>query len=251
MIQQTIDDLDFCNLPGMKKAYLDQDNNPSIQELGFHERFGIIVGRERTEKETRKIKRLQAQAKLKVPSACIEDIKYLAARGLDRSVMADLSTIQFIRKKRHVIFTGATGTGKTWLACALGNQAIRMGYKVLYKRLSRLLEELQIAGADGTLCKLREKIRKADLLILDDWGLSPMTAQGRQELLEIVDDRIGESSIVITSQLPVNKWHDYFGEPTIADAILDRLVHGSYRVELEGDTMRKMITVDSDASAKG
>jgi DNA replication protein DnaC len=138
-----------------------------------------------------------------------------------------------------VIITGPTGVGKTWLACALGQQAVRRGIPVLYWRLVRLLEDIEVARADGSLPKLRSQLNKSQVLILDDWGVAPLTSRNRQDLLEIVDDQSGNASIVITSQLPVAKWHDYIGEPTIADAILDRLVHSAHRLELHGDSMRK------------
>jgi len=248
MIQQTIDDLRACGCHGMIQAYVDQQNNSAVKSLGFEERFASIVAREKTEKETKRIQRLLGQAKLKEPSACIEDITYQTARSLDRSVIANHSTCDWVSKGWNMLITGATGTGKTWLGCAMGNQAARRGFKVLYYRSSRLLEDLVIASADGSLPKLRTKIRKTDLLIIDDWALSPITAQGRHELLEVIDDRIGERSILITSQLPVSQWHEYLGEPTIADAILDRLVHRAHRLELEGPSLRK---VDEDKPSQG
>lgn len=146
--------------------------------------------------------------------------------------------------------TGPTGVGKTWLACAFGQQVARKGMSVMYKRLSKLLEELEIAYGDGSLAKERAKIAKVDLLILDDWALAPLTARGRHELLEIVDDRIGSASIMITSQLPIDQWHDYIGEPTVADAILDRLVHRAHRIELRGESMRKNLDLDLATSSE-
>ena len=231
----------------MVHAYIEQQNSSSVQSLSFDERFTFIVDRELSEKETKKIKRLLTFAKLKEPSACIEDITYNAARGLERGKIASLSSCEWIKKGRNLMITGATGTGKTWLGCAVGNQAVRRGYKVLYYRASRLLEDLVIASGDGTLPSLRSKIRKSDLLIIDDWALSPITDQGRHQLLEIIDDRIGEHSTLITSQFPVSDWHRYIGEPTIADAILDRIVHRSYRLELKGPSLRSMDNDKVDA----
>ncbi|MCG7928156.1 MAG: IS21-like element helper ATPase IstB [Candidatus Thiodiazotropha taylori] len=165
---------------------------------------------------------------------------YSTSRGLDRQVFANLTTCDWITKSLNTIITGPTGVGKTWIACALGQQAARKGMSVIYKRLSRLLEELEVAHGDGSLTKLRTKLAKMDLIILDDWALAPMTAKGRHELLELIDDRIGSGSILITSQLPIDQWHQYIGEPTIADAILDRIVHRSHKIELRGESMRKL-----------
>jgi DNA replication protein DnaC len=198
----------------------------------------MLVDAEVQDRENRRLTRLLRAAKLKV-NACPEDIDYAAHRGLDREVINNLLTCDWIEKSLNTIITGPTGVGKTWLACALGQQAARKGHSVLYKRLSRLLEELDIAYGDGTLVKLRAKLAKVQLLILDDWALATLTARGRHELLELIDDRIRTGSILITSQLPIEKWHEYIGEPTVADAILDRVVHRSHRIELRGESLRK------------
>lgn len=236
--RQTMDGLKTLRLHGVAKAIDDQNTNTAIQELSFDERFGLLIDAELHDRENRRLSRLLKAAKFKV-SACPEDINYKAHRGLDRQVMANLSSCDWINKSLNTIITGPTGLGKTWLACALGQQAARKGYSVLYKRLSRLLEELEIAYGDGSLAKERAKIAKTDLLILDDWALAPLTTRGRHELLELIDDRIDSGSILITSQLPIDQWHDYIGEPTIADAILDRLVHRAHRIELRGESLRK------------
>lgn len=213
--------------------------NTSLQELSFEEKLGMCVDAERQTRENRRLARLLRQAKLKV-QASPEDIDFSATRGLDRQVYGNLVTCDWISKSLNTIITGPTGVGKTWIACALGQQAARKGKSVLYKRLSRLLEELEIAFGDGSLVKVRAKLAKMDLIILDDWALAPMTKRGRHELLELIDDRIGSGSILITSQLPVDQWHEYIGEPTLADAILDRIVHRSHKIELRGDSMRKL-----------
>lgn len=237
--QQTINDLKDMRLHGIANMIEEIRVNTNVQELSFEEKLGMCVDAERQYREDSRLNRLLKQAKLKI-SACPEDIDYSTSRGLDRQVFVNLTTCDWITKSLNTIITGPTGVGKTWIACALGQQAARKGMSVIYKRLSRLLEELEVAHGDGSLTKLRTKLAKMDLIILDDWALAPMTAKGRHELLELIDDRIGSGSILITSQLPIDQWHQYIGEPTIADAILDRIVHRSHKIELRGESMRKL-----------
>lgn len=241
-LEDTLYKLDkVLRLPTMAQSLEDQRSNPDLQAMACEDRIGIATDAEILARETRKLNRLIKQAKFK-EDAAPEDINYRVRRGLDRQVVANLLTCDYIEKGLNVILTGPTGVGKTWLACALGQQATRRGYPVLYARLSQLLEELEVAHADGTLPTVRNRIAKKALLILDDWALSPLTAAGRQELLEIVDERIGKTSLIITSQLPTDQWHVYLGEATIADAILDRIVHRAHPLKLTGESMRKKMS---------
>jgi len=238
LVQQNRERLVELRLNGMVAALDEQRANPVLQELSFDERFGMCVDAEVNVRENRKFQRLLKAAKLKV-QACPEDVDYAAHRGLDRGVFSSLLSCDWVSKSQSTIITGPTGVGKTWIGCALAFQAIRKGYSVYYTRVSRLLEDLEIAYGDGSLGKLRAKLAKTNLIILDDWGLSPMSTRGRSELLELIDDHIEYGSILITSQLPVEQWHDYIGDATIADAILDRLVNRAHHIKLRGESMRK------------
>ena len=241
LIEQTLANLRALRLTAMAQAIEDMRSNPSLQDLSCDDRLGMVVDIEIQERKTKKLNRMVKQAKFKVDAAP-ENINYRVKRGLDRQVMANLLSCDYLERHLNVVLTGPTGVGKTWLACALGHQATRRGYAVYYVRLSRLLEELEIAHADGSLPTIRNRLSKKDLLILDDWALSPLTSTGRQELLEIIDDRLGKSSVMITSQLPVEQWHVYLGEATIADAILDRIVHNAHLIKLSGESMRKKMS---------
>lgn len=235
--QHTLTTLKALKLPGMAVAFEEQLIQPVTQSLAFNDRFGLIVDREVSHRDNQRLGRLLKNARLK-HSACVEDIDYRAGRGLDRAVMSSLIGGDWIRQTQNLILTGATGCGKTWIACALGHQACRQGLSVLYTRTSRLMEEMKLAHADGSFRKRLAQIARMDLLILDDWGLSTMTASERQDLLELIDDRTRKSTL-ITSQIPVNAWHEVIGEPTLADAILDRIVHRAHTIEMTGDSMRK------------
>ena len=235
----TQDILRQLRLAGMAQAYEDQQGNPAAQSLTFDERFGLLVDAENAQRENRRLGRLLKGAKLKATTACGEDIDFSSRRHLDKRQILDLLTCQWVERGQHVLITGLTGVGKTWLACAFGNEAARKGHGVLYKRLPRFLEELEIAHADGSLPKLRTRLARARLLNLDDWGVAPITRRGRQDLLEVIDDRVPGASVLITAQMPVEAWHEYLGEPTIADAILDRLLHNAHRIALEGESMRR------------
>ncbi len=235
--QQTLTTLKTLKLPGMAAAFEEQLIQPVTQSLSFDDRFGLIVDREAGYRDNQRLGRLLKNARLK-HTACVEDIDYRSGRGLDQSVMASLIGGDWIRQAQNLILTGATGCGKTWIACALGNQACRQGLSVLYTRTTRLMEEMKLAHADGSFRRRLSQIAKMDLLILDDWGLSAMTQSERQDLLELIDDRTRRSTL-ITSQVPVKAWHEVIGEPTLADAILDRIVHRAHAIKMTGDSMRK------------
>jgi len=241
LTQPTLDKLQTLRLHGMYHALVEQLHIPDIAALTFEERFGLLVDREITERESRRLTTRLRQAKLR-QTACIEDIDYRHPRGLDKALMARLTTCQWVREHLNVLITGPTGIGKTWLGCALGHQACRDGLTALYLRLPRFLQELPMAKGDGRYGKLLTTLAKTDVLILDDWGLAPLTDENRRDLLEIVDDRHDRRATIITSQLPVEHWHDALGDPTLADAILDRLVHNAYKITLQGESMRKRQT---------
>ena len=238
LIEQTKEKLYALKLTGMLEAFDQQRSQPQTHDLAFEERLGLLVDREMICRENKRLERLLRGAKLRV-NACIEDIDYRHPRGLDRSRMAQLASCDWIQQHLNLCLTGATGTGKTWLACAFGNQACRQGYSVRYLRLPRLFEMLRIAQGDGSYPRLMNQLAKTDCLILDDWGLQKLNAAQRNDLMEIIEDRYKLRSTLIASQLPIDHWHDYVGEATIADAILDRLLHNAQRLLLEGESMRK------------
>jgi len=245
LIEQTLDKLYTMKLTGMAEAFKEQLQQPSPNPLSFEERFGLLVDRQWTWKEEGRIKRLLQGAKLKI-NACVEDIDYKSPRGIDRSVIMSLSSCDWIKKHHNVIITGPTGAGKTFLACALANKACRDGYRTFYIRAPKFYYHVTLAKADGSYTKLMKKLLKTHLLLLDDFGLAPMADSERRDLLEVIEDRHGHSSTIMTSQLPVEHWHESIGDPTLADAILDRLIHNAHRINLKGGSMRKKLKVDSN-----
>jgi len=234
----TLDKLQRLKFTGMATGLAEQMQMPDIAELAFEERLGLLVDREFTERENRRLSSRLRRARLK-HNAALEDIDYHHPRGLDKSLIQSLATCQWVREHLNILITGPTGVGKTWLACALTHKACREGYTALYLRLPRLLQDMAITKGDGRYPKLLTTLAKIDVLVLDDWGLAQLTADQRRDLLEILEDRHGARSTLATSQLPIEKWHDSIGDPTLADAILDRLVHSAYKINLKGDSMRK------------
>jgi len=239
LTEPTIEKLHALHLGAMAAAWMAQREDPKNHELDFDSRFGMLVDAEHLSRDNKRIARALREAKLRMTNACIEDIDYGAKRELDRVLVRQLGTCSWIGAHANVIITGATGTGKSYVACALAQQACRTGFRALYRRVPRLLEELALAHADGTYTRLLGRLAKVDVLVLDDWGLAPLREQERRDLLEIFDDRHGTRSAILTSQLPVEKWHDYVADPTIADALLDRVVHNAHRIKLKGPSRRK------------
>lgn len=237
--EPTLDKLRELWLHGMAHAYVEHQNDSGTSKLDFDERFGLLVDAEWLHRHNKKTKRRLTEAKLRLSQACIEDVDTGAARGIEKGYLLRLSSCAFIDEHENVIITGMTGTGKTHLACALAQQAIRKGYRAVYRRASRMMDEMAIARADGTYGKVLARLLKIDVLILDDFGLTPMREQDRQSLLDILEDRYGVRTTIVTSQLPTKAWHDYIDAPTVADSVCDRIVHNAHRFELKGPSRRK------------
>jgi DNA replication protein DnaC len=234
----TLDKLKEMRLLGMAAALEDQLQTSEITSLSFEERLGLLIDREQTARDNRRLKTRLTQASLR-QQASLEDIDYSGNRGLDKAQLLDLGSCRWIAEHNNLLLTGPTGAGKTYIACALAQKACRQGLSALYLRLPRLFGDLTIAKGDGRYGKLLVRYSRVDVMVLDDWGVAPMTAENRRDLLEILDDRYQKKSTLITSQLPVEKWHRYLEDPTLADAILDRVVHNAYKIELKGESMRK------------
>lgn len=244
---QLIQQLRSLRVPGMVEALEQQLEQPAThQDLSFEQRLNLLIDRELTYRSNNKIERLLKAAKLKL-QAYPEDIDYQHPRGLEKNLFASLLSCQWIEQHQNVLITGPTGCGKTYLGCVLATQACRLGYSVRYFRTSRLLDNLGIAHGDGRFSRMINQIAKTDLLVLDDWGLETLTLGQRNDVLELMEDRHGSRSTLITSQVPVSKWHAAIGDATLADAILDRLLHNAHRLKLKGESMRKILSSLNDS----
>ncbi|EPS72369.1 hypothetical protein M569_02390, partial [Genlisea aurea] len=235
----TIDQIKALKLSGMAGALEELMRQPESNNLTFEERLGIIIDREIIYRENKRRARLLSYAKLRCATANMENIDYQHIRGLDRSTILSFTSCDWIRRQQNIIFTGPTGIGKTYLSCALGQQACRQGIKVRYYRVSRLLEDLRVEQVKIEFNKFIKNISNFELLILDDWGLGNLNKIERHDILEVLEDRHNVKSTIISTQLPVSNWHEYIGDATIADAILDRVLSNSYKIELDGDSLRQ------------
>ena len=240
----TLEQLHTLKLGAMAAAWTAQQQQADLSALAFDERFGLLVEAEWTARENKRLTRALQEAKLKLPHASIEAIDYPARRELDKAVIRQLATCRWVHEHHNVILVGATGVGKSFLACALAHQACRKGYRAAYRRASRLFHELTLARADGSYVRLLARLARLDVLVLDDWGLAPVQDPERRDLLEILEDRYGTRSTIITSQLPPAQWHDYLADATLADAICDRLLHNAHRLVLQGPSRRKETKLD-------
>ncbi len=239
LTEPTIEKLTTMGLGGMAAALAEQQTKADVAGLPFDERLGLLVDAEWYRRQNRRLERALKEARLKIGQATIEGIDYPPKRQLDKALIRSLATCRWVEERQNVIVTGSTGVGKTYIACALAHQACRKGYRAFYRRASRLFDELALARADGSYARVLTKIARVDVLILDDWGLVQVREPERRDLYEILDDRSTTRSTIITSQLPVDNWHDHIGDPTIADSICDRLVHNAHRVVLRGPSRRK------------
>lgn len=248
LIHQTLERLHELRLTGMAQALEEQMRMPDLDGLAFEDRLALLVEREATFRDDRRLTRLLQTAKLRL-AAAPEDVDFRSPRGLDKSLILRLSGGQWIRDQENVLISGPTGTGKSYLACALGHAACRLGLSTRFYRFSRLLGDLALARADGSYVKLLDRLAKAQLLILDDFGLTPLTDPQRHDVLEVLEDRYGRRATLVTSQLPFDHWHGILGDATFADAILDRLVHNAHTLTLKGASMRRSKTLSPDRVA--
>jgi len=246
LIHPTVDQLTSLGLAGMARAFAELEANPGAAQLSHAEWLALLLEREATERSNRRLTARLRHARLR-QRAVIEDIDYRAPRGLDRALFQKIIAGDWIDAPHNLIIEGPTGVGKSWLACALANKACRDNRSVLYQRVPKLFADLALARADGRYPRLMKRLGRVKLLILDDWGLEPFGPEQRRDLLEIVEERYGRGATIITSQIPLDRWHDVIGEPTLADAILDRIVHNAHRPKLKGDSLRKKLAADAKA----
>ena len=238
LLHPTLEKLTTMRFSGMAAALEEQMKMDGLQDIGFEERLGLLLDHEQAVRDTRRLKTRLSKAKLR-QNASIEDIDFRHPRGLDKSLVLRLADCQWIKSHNNLIVTGPTGVGKSFLACAFAQKACREGFNTLYLRMTKLFEDLSLAKGDGRYLKLLTSFAKADLLVLDDYGLAPLTREQRHDFLEILEDRHELKSTLVTSQLPIEHWHEQIGDPTLADAILDRLVHSAHKIKLKGESMRK------------
>lgn len=240
----TLEQLSELRLHALARAWRAQQDDPSLGDLGFDERLALLVEAEWSDRRDKRLGRLLREAKLRIAGACLEDLDYAKERQLDRSLVRQLAGGRWIEAHHNIVISGATGVGKTYLACALAQQACRLGHRALYRRAPRLFDELALARADGTYPRLLARFARTEVLVLDDWGIASVAESERRDLLEIMDDRHGLRSTIWTSQIPVAQWHDHVGDPTVADAICDRLLHNAHRIVLQGPSRRKHTTTE-------
>ncbi len=238
LTEPTNEKLQAMRLDAMAATWRDQTGKPDIHKLAFDERFGMLVDAEYLHRENKRLATALREAKLRLSSACIEDIEYSPKRELDKGQIRQLATCRWVVEHQNILISGATGTGKTYVACALAQQACRKGYRAIYRRAARLFSELTLARADGSYTRVLAKIARADVLVIDDFAMTPITDAERRDLFEVLDDRHGNRSTIISSQVPPKRFHDYIAEPTHADAICDRLVHSAHKLVLKGPSRR-------------
>lgn len=237
--EPTMEKLRALRLETLGAAWAEQQKTPDVQRLSFDERLGMLIDAQWLHRENKRLARSLKEARLRIGNACIEDIDYPPRRELEKATIRQLATCKWVEEHQNVVITGATGTGKTYIACALAQQACRKGYRAIYRRATRMNDELMLAHADGSYSNLLARFAKVDVLVIDDWGLSPLKDQERRDLLEIVEDRHGAGCTIMTSQVPTSKWHDHIGDPTNADSFCDRILNNAHRLVLKGPSRRK------------